>query len=268
TILMLLGLTEPSGGTVRVLGFDPLRQPLEVKRRVGYLPDQVGFYDTLSARENLAYTSRLIGLASEDAAGRIDRALAIVGLAEVADRRVSTFSHGMRQRLGVAELLVKDARVAILDEPTNGLDPQGTSELLALILNLKAEGMTVLLSSHLLGLVQSICDRVALFRKGRVGLVGPVDELARDVLGGAYVVELETEGIDVARVLAGMDGVATIVESDHGHSRIDADRDLREEIARRVIEAGGGLRNMTLSRTSLDEVYSRYFAQEELSDAA
>ncbi|MCB1494482.1 MAG: ABC transporter ATP-binding protein [Bauldia sp.] len=268
TILMLLGLTEPTGGSVRVLGFDPLRQPLEVKRRVGYLPDQVGFYDTLSARENLVYSARLLGLASGDAAQRIDRALSVVGLAEVADRRVSTFSHGMRQRLGVAELLVKEARVAILDEPTNGLDPQGTSELLALILNLKAEGMTVLLSSHLLGLVQSICDRVALFRKGRVGLVGPVDELARDVLGGAYVVEIETEGVDLAGVLEGMDGIAGVARSEDGRSRVDADRDLRKEIARRVVEAGGGLRNMTLTRTSLDEIYSRYFEQEEMSDAA
>ena len=174
----------------------------------------------------------------------------------------------MRQRLGVAELLVKEARVAILDEPTNGLDPQGTSELLALILNLKAEGMTVLLSSHLLGLVQSICDRVALFRKGRVGLVGPVDELARDVLGGAYVVEIETEGVDLAGVLEGMDGIAGVARSEDGRSRVDADRDLRKEIARRVVEAGGGLRNMTLTRTSLDEIYSRYFEQEEMSDAA
>ena len=130
TILMLLGLTEPTGGSVRVLGFDPLRQPLEVKRRVGYLPDLVGFYDHLSARENLAYTARLAGHRLRPTAdGRIGRALARVGLAAVADRRGRTYSHGMRQRLGLAELLVKQAEVAILDEPTNGLDPQATQEL-------------------------------------------------------------------------------------------------------------------------------------------
>ncbi len=197
TILMLLGLTEPSGGSVKVLGYDPFRQPLEVKRHVGYLPDQVGFYDNLSARENLAYTARLAGIEHADSAKRFAEALERVGLTAVADRRVGTFSHGMRQRLGLAELLVKQAEVAILDEPTNGLDPQATQELLELIGELRMEGMTILLSSHLLSLVQSICDRVALFRMGRIGLVGRVDELARKVLGGAYAVEVEAEGVDL-----------------------------------------------------------------------
>ena len=133
TILMMLGLTEPSAGEMRVLGLDPLRQPLAVKRRVGYLPDQIGFYDHLTARENLGFSARLTGLASAEAGRRIDEALARVRLSEVGNRRVSTFSRGMRQRLGLAEVLVKDAEIAILDEPTSGLDPQSTQELLDLI---------------------------------------------------------------------------------------------------------------------------------------
>src|SRR5437868_1738477 len=171
---MLLGLTETSGGTVDVLGFNPVRQPLEVKRRVGYLPDSVGFYDHLSARENLAYTARLAGIESGEARTRIDAALKRVGLGDIVNRRTDTYSHGMRQRLGLAEVLVKQPQVAILDEPTNGLDPQATQELLTLIGELRRDGITILLSSHLLGLVESICDRVALFRKGKVGLVGKV----------------------------------------------------------------------------------------------
>jgi ABC-2 type transport system ATP-binding protein len=274
TILMLLGLTEPSGGSVRVLGFDPLRQPLEVKRRVGYLPDSVGFYDNLSARENLAYTARLSGIPSAEAQKRIDAAIARVGLAEVGNRRTSTFSHGMRQRLGLAEVLVKQPEVAILDEPTNGLDPQATHELLALIGELRRDGMTILLSSHLLGLVETICDRVALFRQGTVGLVGSVGDLARQVLGGAYVVEVEAEGIDLARALQGVEGIAAVNALGGNLSRVDADRDLRPEIARRVVAGGGALRNMAIRRAGLDEVYVRYFerAEEpetvELPDAA
>lgn len=273
TILMLLGLTEPSGGSVKVLGYNPLRQPLKVKRHVGYLPDQVGFYDNLSARENLAYTARLAGIESADSAKRFDRALARVGLTAVADRRVGTYSHGMRQRLGLAELLVKQPDIAILDEPTNGLDPQATQELLELIGELRTEGMTVLLSSHLLSLVQSICDRVALFRKGRIGLVGPVEELARDVLGGTYAVEVEAEGVDLAAALAGLEGVGAVTRIDTVTTRVDADRDVRPEIARRVVGAGGELRNMAIRRASLDEVYVRYFEdadakQGELADAA
>ena len=274
TILMLLGLTEPSGGSVRVLGFDPFRQPLEVKRRVGYLPDSVGFYDHLSARENLAYTSRLAGIESQEAGRRMSAALDRVGLSAVADRRVGTYSHGMRQRLGLAEVLVKQAEIAILDEPTNGLDPTATQELLELIGQLRAEGMTILLSSHMLGLVQSICDRVALFRKGRIGLIGRVDHLARDVLGGAYVVEVEAEGVDLDAALADLEGVGAVTVVAAATTRVDADRDVRPEIARRVVAAGGTLRNMAIRRTSLDEVYVRYFEQangaagEEVADAA
>jgi ABC-2 type transport system ATP-binding protein len=111
TILMLLGLTEPSAGSVQVLGFDPARQPLSVKARVGYLPDQVGFYDGLTARENLVYIARLNGLRREEAQRRIDAALAQMGLSEVADRRVATFSRGMRQRLGVTEVLLKQPQL-------------------------------------------------------------------------------------------------------------------------------------------------------------
>jgi ABC-2 type transport system ATP-binding protein len=269
TILMLLGLTEPSAGKVRVVGFDPARQPLEVKRRVGYLPDQVGFYDFLSARENLAYTARLAGIAKEESGGRIAAALRRVGLGDVADRRVSTFSHGMRQRLGLAELLVKQPRVAILDEPTNGLDPTATSELLALVGELRRDGMTILLSSHLLSLVQSVCDRVALFRKGRVGLVGGVDELARNVLGSAFIVEVESDAPDLAAVLAGMPGIVSVTPLGPGRSRVDATEDMRPEIARRVVASGARLTNMAISRPGLDQIYARYFEEgAEVSHAA
>ena len=165
----------------------------------------------------------------------------------------------MRQRLGLAELLVKQADIAILDEPTNGLDPQATQELLGLIGELRSEGMTIVLSSHLLGLVQSICDRVALFRKGRIGLVGSVDDLARDVLGGAYAVEVEAEGVDLRVALVGLRRRRRASpRSATAPPRVDADRDVRPEIARRVVDAGGELRNMAIRRTSLDEVYVRY----------
>src|SRR5215467_12556880 len=124
TILMLLGLSDISEGQARVLGHDPVREPLAVKRRVGYLPDLVGFYDHLSARENLAYTGRLMGLARAECESRIEQALARVHLLDVAEKRTATFSRGMRQRLGLAEILMKRAEIAILDEPTSGLDPQ------------------------------------------------------------------------------------------------------------------------------------------------
>ena len=199
---MLLGLTEISGGTVDVLGFDPVRQPLEVKRRVGYLPDAVGFYDHLTARENLRYTARLLAIPRRETEQRIMEAMESVQLADVLDKRVSTFSRGMRQRLGIAEIVMKKAEVAILDEPTSGLDPHATFELLEMIRGLKKAGVAVLISSHLLDRVQSVCDRVALFNHGKIALMGTVVELANQVLGAGHPILVEATGVDIAGALA------------------------------------------------------------------
>ena len=174
-----------------MFGHDPAREPLAVKRLVGYLPDSVGFYDQLTAAENLRYTARLMRMAAGERDKRIAAALKRVGLEKVANKKVATFSRGMRQRLGLAEIVMKDARIAILDEPTNGLDPQASIELLALIRSLKEQGVSILLSSHLLDRVQSVCDRVALFNAGRIVLMGTVAQLGRQVLGGGYAVEVE-----------------------------------------------------------------------------
>ena len=268
TILMMLGLTEPSAGEMRVLGLDPLRQPLAVKRRVGYLPDQIGFYDHLTARENLGFSARLTGLASAEAGRRIDDALARVRLSDVGDRRVSTYSRGMRQRLGLAEVLVKNAEIAILDEPTSGLDPQSTQELLDLIRTMAADGVTIVLSSHLLSMMQTICDRVALFRKGRIGLIGKVGDLTADILGGTHVVEVEATGVDLAAVLDGAPHVSSVTKLKPGRWRVNADADIRADIARRVVQAGGALSEMSIRQSSLDEVYVHFFEGENHDVAA
>ena len=268
TILLLLGLTEPTAGSIRVLGLDPLRQPLSVKRRVGYLPDQIGFYDHLTAHENLVYSARLGGLVSDEANRRIGRSLERVRLADVANRRVATFSRGMRQRLGLAEVLVKQAEIAILDEPTSGLDPQSTQELLDLIRELAGEGVTFVLSSHLLAMMQTICSRVALFRKGRIGLIGRVEDLTSDVLGGSHTVEVEAERADLKKVLAGAPHVSGLTPLGTGRWRIDADADVRADIARRIVGAGGALHSMSIRQSTLDEVYVRFFEGENHDVAA
>ncbi|WP_404400496.1 ABC transporter ATP-binding protein [Pelagibacterium halotolerans] len=260
TILMLMGLTEASAGSVRVLGKDPLREPLAVKRAVGYLPDAVGFYDTLTARENLAFSARLAGFANADAAGRIERALERVRLDGVADRRVDTFSRGMRQRLGLAELLMRDCQIMILDEPTSGLDPQSTQELLGFIAEFAGEGRTVLVSSHLLDVVQTVCTRVALFNKGRIGFVGTPAELAARVGGGAFEIDLEAEDFDAAARLSDLDGVDAVIGGDR-QWRISASHDLRPEIAARVVEDGGRLVMLDAHRIDLGEAYDRYFRE-------
>ena len=260
TILMLLGLSDISGGEARVFGHDSMREPLAVKRLVGYLPDLVGFYDHLTAADNLHYTARLMGLAAGAREKRIAAALARVGLSAVANKKVATFSHGMRQRLGLAEIVMKDARIAILDEPTSGLDPQASVELLELIRSLKASGVSILLSSHLLDRVQSVCDRVALFNAGRIVLMGTVAELGRQVLGGGYTVEVEAEGGgDIAKRLAALPGVRSVEEPGSGRFRMTCDSDLRAEAAGAVVAAGGRLKQLSLDQPSLETIYTRYF---------
>src|SRR5262249_12405659 len=141
---------------------------------------------------------------------KIAAALDHVGLHDVIGQRVATFSRGMRQRLGIAEILLKDAQIAILDEPTSGLDPQATIELLAIIRNLQHRNVTALLSSHLLDRVQSVCDRVALFSHGNIVLLGSIDELGRQVLGGNFNLDVEAEGTDIEAKLKAIPGITSI----------------------------------------------------------
>jgi ABC-2 type transport system ATP-binding protein len=195
TILMLLGLTEPSGGSARVMGLDPARDALRVKRQVGYLPDSVGFYGDLTGRQNLRYTARLNGLRGDEAEQRIDEALDQVGLTDRADGRADTYSRGMLQRLGIADALIKEPEILILDEPTAAIDPIGVVEILDLLRQLVRErGVTILLSSHLLTQVQSVCDRVGIFAAGRLIGLGTVAELAARFGDDTGQVEISFEG--------------------------------------------------------------------------
>src|SRR5574341_1645323 len=184
TFLMLLGLSEPSAGTARVCGFDPTREALKVKRVVGYLPENVGFYDDMTALDNLLYVARLNGIRDGGLPGKIEEVMDRVGLLAEARKRVGAYSRGMRQRLGIAEALLKDPQVAFLDEPTLGLDPDGTQRMLDFIQGLsRQKGITVFFSSHMLEQVQRISDRVGIMLHGTLVTVGPIAEVAQQKLG-------------------------------------------------------------------------------------
>ncbi|NPV67079.1 MAG: ABC transporter ATP-binding protein [Anaerolineae bacterium] len=260
TILMLLGLTEPTSGWVRVLGFDPARQPLSLKAHVGYLPDEVGFYGNMTATENLAYIARLNGLRRAEADQRIARVLERMGLQDVADHKVKTFSRGMRQRLGVAELLLKQPEIIIMDEPTLGLDPEAAHQFLGTIRDLANDGITILLSSHLLHQVQETCDRVGLFYQGQIVLEGSVPQLARQVLGGAYRVNIQVEQPTEA-VTAALQALAGVTRVHHDGSLyvLEASEDVRADAAAAVVHKGGRLQRMDIVSANLDEIYEQYF---------
>lgn len=265
TILMLLGLSEPSDGGARVDGLDPTRDPLGVKRIVGYLPDDVGFYPTLTGKQNLSYTADLNGLDRATADERIAELLEQMSLSDAADQPAGTYSRGMRQRLGIADALVKDPKILILDEPTIGIDPEGIRDILTLIKALPDDkGVTILLSSHLLYQVQEICDRVGIFSKGKLRVVGTVGELQARFSGGETQLELAVEDWTRAgEILRGMPGVKEI-EGEGKHWIITADRDLRTEIGRALAQAGLPILHMRRRGDALDEIYVRYFGQERI----
>jgi ABC-2 type transport system ATP-binding protein len=184
TLLMLLGLSRPTEGTAMVCGLDPERKAMEVKRIVGYLPENVGFYGDMDAVQSLRYIADLNRIPGSQAEDRIHEVLKMVGLSEDERKKVSAFSRGMKQRLGIAEVLLKDPKVLLLDEPTLGLDPDGAVRLIELIQSLNQERkITVLLSSHHLQQVQKISHRVGIMIKGRMVAEGSIDALAREKFG-------------------------------------------------------------------------------------
>jgi ABC-2 type transport system ATP-binding protein len=282
TILMLLGLTDPTGGTARVLGLDPARDALRVKRQVGYLPDSVGFYGDMTGRQNLRYTARLNGLRRAAAEATIDAALAHVGLGDRAESRTDTYSRGMLQRLGIADALVKDPEILILDEPTAAIDPIGVVEILQLLRQLVSErGVTVLLSSHLLTQVQSVCDRVGIFAAGQLIGLGTVPELAATFGNDTGHVEVTFEGEQAAGAAARigpiLSAIPQVEKVDPGAGPEDpwtltvrpagAGRQVREAVLAAAAREALGLTAIRSTSASLDEIYRAALHQAGLHTA-
>ena len=276
TILMILGLTEPSFGQVRVFGIDSTRNPIEVKKKIGFLPDNVGFYNDRSGLENLMYTAQLNQIPANEARTRAYQMLRDVGLEGVAHKKAGEYSRGMRQRLGLADVLIKKPRIIILDEPTLGIDPEGVREFLQLIVTLsKEQGITVLLSSHHLHQVQQVCDRVGIFVEGKLLAEGDIPSLSQKLFNGtSMVIEaaisagdqngFSPNGNNSARVeqlrneLLELQEVDTI-ELEDNVLRIGCTEDISPVIARKTIASGCDLHRLTRKEYGLDELYHRYF---------
>jgi ABC-2 type transport system ATP-binding protein len=275
TILMILGLTEPDAGTIRVCGLDPASDPVGVKRKIGYLPEEVGFYDDMTGLENLVYTARLNGLSLREAREKADILMNRVGLADEKNKKTGKYSRGMRQRLGLADILIKDPEIIILDEPTLGIDPAGVREFVDLIVELSREHkVTVLLSSHHLHQVQQVCDRVGLFVSGRLLATGDIKSLASQLFArDPFTIEIgieksatepgdnavEQDSINaVIHTLEQIDGVNSI-RRDAGLLLAECSRDLTAEIAGAIIRTGVRLTSLNSREYGLDDIYYRYF---------
>lgn len=279
TILMMLGLTEPTSGSVKVCGINSTICPTEVKRKVGYLPEDVGFYDDLNGLENLVYTARLNGISVKKALAKSEQLLARVGLSDASKKKTGKYSRGMRQRLGLADVLIKDPEVIILDEPTLGIDPSGVRQFLDLIITLsKEEGLTVLFSSHHLHQVQQVCDRVGLFVKGKLLAEGNVQTLSRTLFNtspflietaishngknAGKLSEIEYTPDWLRKTLAPIDGI-TSVGFKNGVFQVECSRDLTSEIARAIVQSGAPLTYLNKKEYGLDDIYYRYFEGDE-----
>lgn len=265
TILMLLGLTEPTSGSMEVLGLDPRRNPLEIKRRVGYMPDAVGFYDHLTGRQNLRFTARLNGV--EDADTQIEHLLEVVGLSGAGDQPAGEYSRGMKQRLGLADALVKDPSILILDEPTTAIDPEGVAEILDLIRSLAVEEeVTILLSSHLLNQVQAVCDRVAIFVSGTVVALGAPHELAAEQVGHARVEFRFAD--DAVTSAAALERLETVEAVSHGRlpGSFIATLDIGTlpDTVNRLVSGGAQVTGVRRVDEDLDAIYRRYFERQEV----
>ena len=265
TILMLLGLTEPSSGIARVCGYNSTKEPLKVKCITGYLPEKVNFYDDLTARQNLRYTAELNSLPKNESERRIEELLSTVGLSQVADQEVRTFSRGMKQRLGVADVWIKQPKLVFLDEPTTAVDPQGIEDMLDLIISMNKQGTTVVFCSHQLHLVQRICTHVGILAKGQLVAEGPIDRLGRQVIsGGKYRIEVEIaqQAPDLLDSLKRVAGVRD-VQSSGSSLLITCEEDLRSQIAKEIIDSGTLLVGMKIEEYSLETIYRKYFAEDE-----
>lgn len=278
TLRMLTGFLEPSAGEIRIQGFDAEKQPLEVKRCIGYMPEAVPLYLEMRVSEYLRYRARLKGVARRDVEKRVEKALALASVADVAGRIIGQLSKGYRQRVGLADALVADPPLLILDEPTAGLDPNQIRQVRDLIRELAKE-KTVLLSTHILPEVEAICGRVIIIDRGRLVSSGRTESL-RQLGGGTSSITLEAR-VDAPRLVAALSGLhklralpePTPVGRDGVvRLRLEVAAEDVDEVAERafrlVADAGIDLRELRRADLSLEDVFTRLTTHEAHDEVA
>ena len=269
TIMMLLGLTEPTSGQAFINDVDCTRNAIDIKRIVGYLPDNPGFYTDMTGRQNLRYTAAMNGMQGEGTEKKISDLLERVGMTEAADKKTGTYSKGMRQRLGIADVLIKDPQIIIMDEPTLGLDPEGMRELLELMRQLSSEdGRTLMISSHQLYQVQQICDRVGIFVEGQLVACGKIEDLGNQVQQeNHYSMELQVEPCDdrLLGAIAGQDGVQSI-EKEGNMFIVQSTKDMRKALSAFLGKGNYTILHLHQRGGDLDEIYRLYFEKAGQND--
>lgn len=266
-ISMLVGLALPTSGSASVLGHDIVRDSIAIRKRVGLLPEGFGFYDHLTARQNLRYIATLNDIPRGEIDDRVAKVLEQVELKDVADRKVGGFSRGMKQRLAVAQALIKDPELLIFDEPTAGLDPEGARAFRETVLALNKEGKTVILSTHLLFEVGPLCDSVAVINRGRLVVQGRVRELIERMMaeqGYRIVAKGVGDLVAFSERLRGIEGVREVKLQD-GKITVEASSDVRVDISRLASSCGVELVVLDVLEPSLEDLFMNYYKREGIS---
>lgn len=269
TMRVLTGYLPPTEGTASVAGFDVLEEPVEVKRRTGYLPETPPLYPEMTVREYLTFVARINGLAAAERGGRVDRAMERTSIGDVAGRHCGKLSKGYRQRVGLAQAILHNPAVLILDEPTAGLDPKQIIETRELIKELAGDH-TIILSTHILPEVAQTCERVVIINRGRVVAEDSPDNLTGGLAGGVTVqLRVDTAGADPAAALQAVAGVSSVSVGEAGDDgravevRSAQDVDVRRELANAVVSHGWGLLEMRRARLSLEEIFLQLTTAED-----
>ncbi|MFQ5511886.1 MAG: ATP-binding cassette domain-containing protein [Candidatus Krumholzibacteriia bacterium] len=270
TMRMLTCYLPPTAGSARVAGYDVMEQSLEVRRRIGYLPENVPLYGDLRVTGYLDFVARLKGMPRKTRSGRIGQVMQECGISQVRHRQVGQLSRGYRQRVGLAQALVNNPEVLILDEPTVGLDPRQIIEIRELIRNLAGE-RTIILSTHILPEVSLLCDRVIIIDRGKLVAVDRPENL-KSRLSHATVIDLVARG-DVSAIagcLRKLPGVRSVerggsVSADTHRLRVEsrAGEDVRESVSRALVDGGFGLLSLETADMSLEDIFVKLVTREE-----
>jgi len=268
-IMMLTGLTLPTSGTAKVLGYDIVKESLQIRRKVGLLPEGFGFYDHLTAQQNLKYVAALNDIPKNEREKRVDEALTTVGLHEVKDRKFGAFSRGMRQRLAIAQVIIKNPELLIFDEPTVGVDPEGARAFRDLVLRLNKEGKTVMLSTHLLFEVGPLCGSVAIMNRGRFVVQGNVKELIQKLMAEeGYRIRVEGRG-NLGALTDGLRELKSVkeVKLEGGVVFVNATSDVRVEVGKMASTYGVEVSTLDLQEPSLEDLFMKYYKSEGIAHA-
>ena len=270
TLRMFTGLAEPTGGRMWVAGEDVSGSSLQLRSKVGYLPESPAFYGWMTGRRFLCFTGELYGLRPKDAKARAEELLEQVNLTEAADRKVKGYSRGMQQRLGLAQALVHRPEILFLDEPASALDPMGRRDMLETMVSLKGQ-TTVFVSTHILADVERVCDRVAIINRGKLVATGSIDELLSQQRGSVFELEFKENPGQMTKRLAGVPWVKSIeghVRGDRQALRIDvSDVDVAQrELPRLAYECELTLLRYDLPSASLEDFFVELMGEEEAKE--